>query len=48
MDQICSDLNKFGAGKKIGSYGFNMVWYHFPEENSSIPLTLDHLTCCLV
>ena len=25
-----------------------MAQYYFPEENSAIPLTLDHLTCCLV
>ena len=48
MDQICSDLKKFGAGNKTESYGFNMAQYYFPEENSAIPLTLDHLTCCLV
>jgi len=43
VDQMCSDLKKFGAGKETESYGFNMAWYHFPEEDSAIPLTLDHL-----
>lgn len=48
MDQICSDLKEFGVGKKTESCGYNMACYHFPEENSSIPLTLGQLTCCLV
>lgn len=47
MDQICSHLKKFGADKKTEKL-FSMAWYNFPEENSTIPLTLDHLTCCLV